>query len=149
MHGFQLGRRGNRSCIFRGNFQVKLRNIGLLFRIAVSDKTEKNVKIFEAKPCLFPRNIAIIMNRQISQFTDKIQPPVEVDTDKFAKFIRIEQCHQIILIRHKQIAIDGIHPFYREFRSLAAVNDGRGKIDMKDLLGDDCNSRKALKFRIF
>ena len=107
------------------------------------------MKIFEAKPRLLLRNIAIIMNRQISQFADKIQPSVEVNTDKFAKFVRIEQCHQIILIRHNQIAIDGIHPFYREFRSLAAIDDGRGKIDMKDLLCDDCNSRKTLKFRIF
>ena len=91
-------------------------------------------------------NALLGMHRTVAQLDDKAQLAPSIVFQRMHKARLMNQCLQIVLIRHLHGGIGGIHPLYRKLQRLAAPHRTHCRRCGIDFFRLNTSRRKKRKF---
>ena len=79
---------------------------------------------------LLPGDFFAGVHHIVAQLADEIHPPPKVDADNVAEVLGIDEADQLVVVRHRQRTVHGIHPFDGKLHRAPAVPHAGSRVYM-------------------
>ena len=126
--------------------RVKL-PLGVVLPVAVSDKVQEDVEVFQAQPGLLRGDLLPRVGGGVARLPDVLQPPPQVLPHDVPEVLGVHQAHQPVVVGHDQPAVHGVYPLDGKLHRPAAVQYAGRRINGIDFFCRNSCLREGNKLR--
>ena len=120
----------------------------VLVGVAVGYEIQKNMEVLQTQQCHGFGVIGSIVGGVVALLANKVHPLPEVGADDGTEFLPVHEALEVVLERHVQLLVHGVHPLHSKLHGTAAVEDTSRRIKMENLLRRHRRIRKGRKGRV-